>query len=303
MPAQFVQRVASGPHAGEQPMRSEIASQHIRPARRRLVARGFVRARAFTLVELLVAIGIIAILISILLPVTRRVRDAASTAQCLSNLRQVGLAISQYANDHRGSLVPGDYLGLGDGSSKPGAGNWADILVDGNYIASPAGTYSPTTFIADFPDDLFAKPTILRCGAGVDENAADNYPTSQTDPRGGFYFVRGSDTTQRAVYTWYAINCMPRLQGDALSDANRRARPFNFLPDYSAGRADWSVTKVAKLKARVPLIFDGVWCFNGDASRINARHNGHRSTNILFADGHCSTELTSTLPNEDWYLR
>jgi prepilin-type N-terminal cleavage/methylation domain-containing protein/prepilin-type processing-associated H-X9-DG protein len=60
--------------------------------------------RGFTLVELLVVIGIIALLISILMPSLARARQSASLVSCQSNFRQIYTACSMYANDHKGKL-------------------------------------------------------------------------------------------------------------------------------------------------------------------------------------------------------
>jgi prepilin-type N-terminal cleavage/methylation domain-containing protein len=59
---------------------------------------------AFTLVELLVVIGIIAVLISILLPALSKAREQANRAQCLSNQKQIVAAILMYAGENKGTL-------------------------------------------------------------------------------------------------------------------------------------------------------------------------------------------------------
>src|SRR4051812_32931914 len=87
------------------------------------------KPRAFTLVELLVVIGIIALLVSIFLPALNKARKQAIQVQCASNLRSIGQAVQLYSNANRTCVIPTVLWGPGGVADQ-----WAMFLVAGRYL-------------------------------------------------------------------------------------------------------------------------------------------------------------------------
>ena len=122
-------------------------------------------ARAgFTLVELLVVIGIIALLISILLPSLGRARQSAQNVACLSNIRQLGLGMFIYATERQGYILPFNPLIANTAGTQAVYGQWyndpefrellgGERFEQGNIFLCPSDPTAPVDGELFFPDD------------------------------------------------------------------------------------------------------------------------------------------------------
>lgn len=91
---------------------------------------------AFTLIELLVVIAIIAVLIALLLPAVQSAREAARRAQCVNNLKQIGLALHNYASTFTEALPNNGYSGLNYPQDHSPLARLLPYLEQGNFHAA-----------------------------------------------------------------------------------------------------------------------------------------------------------------------
>jgi prepilin-type N-terminal cleavage/methylation domain-containing protein len=150
--------------------------------------------RGFTLVELLVVIGIIALLVAMLMPALNKAREAARTVQCAAQLRQVGQALVNYASNSKGYFpgwsnwhIPG---GDGTGDDDPGPG-WMEVLQP--YLpSSKYAVYNCPAFPDGYTMNYFITAHWIHIAGRPQLQATDIKLSSQ--------FVLSGDCTQPRLY-------------------------------------------------------------------------------------------------------
>jgi prepilin-type N-terminal cleavage/methylation domain-containing protein/prepilin-type processing-associated H-X9-DG protein len=167
--------------------------------------RGTVHRReAFTLAELLIVIGIIAILIAILLPALSKARESAKRVACASNLRQFGQIFYLYANNYSGHVPTGYHVGQKQLNylfyQNVTVSGWRSypthlhVLIDAKLVLTPKPFYCPsernTQFQLDGRDAALINPwPFITTNIGQSANTRAGYGTRPTvnwpQPGGG----------------------------------------------------------------------------------------------------------------------
>jgi prepilin-type N-terminal cleavage/methylation domain-containing protein len=154
--------------------------------------------RGFTLVELLVVIGIIAALIALLMPALTQARMAAINSQCLNNMKQVYTAMIMYTNDYNGYYPP---TTLDESNNRPGyGGGWGDPAAYNQFNGASYDT--PQIYEPIFAPYLNNTESAMVCAA-IQFNGLDGRSPAQTPPLdelSGYTFYTGLNYFGGASY-------------------------------------------------------------------------------------------------------
>src|SRR5271170_2080181 len=192
-----------------------------RPKSNRIIPHGF------TLVELLVVIGIIALLIGILLPALNKARRSASTLQCSSNMRQIALGMLSYIEAAHGHMPPCAITG--DPTAFPDGWWWATELVRQRYISAPSA------YINGIGPNLGIR-TIFKCPEGNDVmGGAGNFPTD--GPNFGWFSTPNPPTASDGlgIASWYLLPAANLSTGSEYGPSgSHSSTPFVYFQNATA---------------------------------------------------------------------
>jgi prepilin-type N-terminal cleavage/methylation domain-containing protein/prepilin-type processing-associated H-X9-DG protein len=279
------------------------------------------RPRGFTLVELLVVIGIIAMLVSILLPALNKAREAANMVKCASNLRQVGQAYTMHAAEHKNHVPTAGLIHAPYNATPRGLRDAAKVKYmyynEGSVqrplpmpaaLATYMGQQIRTDSIANLQADMDSGPCreILTCptqaregmrmGSMLRDTSGWNGPPIWSsyifneEPLGFLdlepAYRRGRGNLNRMKMTSDTMMIgegKPRSGGDWLV--------IFALQNGTTLEETWAMTASAdRASLGIP------WAGAGDRTNFDFRRHKNRM-NIVFMDGHAETVIVTPFPN------
>jgi prepilin-type N-terminal cleavage/methylation domain-containing protein/prepilin-type processing-associated H-X9-DG protein len=222
----------------------------------------------FTLIELLVVIGIIGVLLAILLPAAEHVRHQGYIDKCASNLRQIGLAISMYANENKGNYPRTLYdptqpltEGTGINAIDPfqGGGVSANDLTAAPYLLLRAEHVPAEVFICPYNDDT-------------------TYSADTANPAQHSNFT---DWTKNLSYSFANPYPSKTVADSGYRLTSHLRGDFPVAADFNPGVTQYANVTAAQI---------------GGSERVNEQANSRNheqdGQNVLYADGHVSWEGT-----------
>jgi len=230
------------------------------------------RSRGFTLIELLVVIAIISILAAILFPVFARARENARKAACMSNLKQIGLAVQMYLQDYDGTFPFARNSYGGDETVVKHTATEYDVTGTWYTILQPY-TKNFQVFICPTAGAILGSSNLLNWSGGYGWNIGGTYRASSGSPIIGNGF---------GAYT--GLECTPT--GSRVSEASVQepAQTILVTDPASNGYTSNGIFAVGYTKSYIPVLHGGqVGPFYQSGAPAPEFSGGG---NYLFADGH-----------------